>query len=724
MSPEDSAAEKRYVVKALTLVVAAILIASPLGIISSIIAPAEAQQAPQLPVLSQQAQQLPREQRNWEYLMGNRLGGNYNPQKVITKDNVQNLELRWMYPIPSSTKIAGQNLVGFGAYLEGSMAPPLIVDGVAYIILNSKTVIAVDAKTGKQLWIAPATANNTRTNFQTGRTLPMTTENSHTHGTNYIDGLLWFADYECSISALDAKTGKVAKSFRRLCGEIPLDDPRGMGVPGNSGLYGSLFPFPPTAYKAGNLIMTGFGGSAEGTWGGRLYFAAYDVNTGKLAWRTFLVPPCGDPKTCGPGKDGPLFVKERQEWGQWLVDNCNKIWIQQIKACDLDRDMLRNDWGDMRSNSGVSQVWNSPLVDEEAGIVYIGTAQPGPDWNATYAPYFRLFGSSILALNAKTGEMIWAHQTTTRDLWDYDCTWNGALTTTMVKGQMKKVYMKGCKNGIVYVLDAATGEALHSLESPSIKRTPNAQLLNPRSKGDMVKPWQHYPSTTPVWQNCPGTGCLESDLAFDPERNMVYFATYNAPGLLQIIPVESRGQFGQRAVPNAPPVPTNYTLNAYNVDTGQLVWQYHSNSAPGYRGGVMTSGGVVYTNAIDGFLRGHDADTGKVLFEKAIPSTSAVMPTMGADSDGKMRLFFIIGGAGSWRGPDTPGAIMTYGLPDKLPEPQVITKEVIKEVPKEVIKEVPKEVTVETISPISYGIVGLGIAIAVVGIVLSRRKKA
>ena len=63
---------------------------------------------------------------------------------------------------------------------------------------------------------------------------------------------------------------------------------------------------------------------------------------------------------------------------------------------------------------------------------------------------------------------------------------------------------------------------------------------------------------------------------------------------------------------------------------------------------------------------------------------------------------------------------MVYGLPDKLTPPQVITKEVIKEVP----KEVTKTVTVETISPISYGIVGLGIAIAVVGIVLSRRKKA
>ena len=42
---------------------------------------------------------------------------------------------------------------------------------------------------------------------------------------------------------------------------------------------------------------------------------------------------------------------------------------------------------------------------------------------------------------------------------------------------------------------------------------------------------------------------------------------------------------------------------------------------------------------------------------------------------------------------------------------------------KEVIKEVPKEVTVEVISPLSYGIIGLGVVIAVIGLVLSRRKK-
>jgi len=116
MSPNDSTSGKRHVVKALTVLVTAILLASPLVAISSLIVPAEAQQAPQLPQMSQQAQQIPKEQRNWEYVAGGRLGGNYNPQNVITKDKVQSLELKWIYPIPSGSKIPGQNLEGFGNY--------------------------------------------------------------------------------------------------------------------------------------------------------------------------------------------------------------------------------------------------------------------------------------------------------------------------------------------------------------------------------------------------------------------------------------------------------------------------------------------------------------------------------------------------------------------------------------------------------------------------------
>ncbi|MBM3898210.1 MAG: hypothetical protein FJ358_06790 [Thaumarchaeota archaeon] len=363
------------------------------------------------------------------------------------------------------------------------------------------------------------------------------------------------------------------------------------------------------------------------------------------------------------------------------------------------------------------------VVDQETGILYFGTAQAGPDWNATYAPGFRLFGASIIAINANTGQLVWAHQTTARDLWDYDCSWNTILATAKVKGQNKKVVIKGCKNGIVYVLDAATGEAYHILEGPDMKRTPLAQLYDPRNKEQMTKPWTNYPSKDAFWMNCPAFGCLESDIAYDPTRNMVYAAIMNSPQWSKVGNAELRGVSLASAPAGTPPFTpsTNATISAWDLDTGQLKWKYFIDGR-GFRGGVMVSGGLVWGSAVDGYNRGLDADTGKVAYEANLGVSTLTQPTMAADSDGKIKLFRIVGGQSVIFGganslfSQAPGALMVYGLPDTIPAP----KEIIKEVPKEVIKEV----TVETVSPVSYAIVGIGIIIAVVGIVLSRRKKA
>ena len=140
----------------------------------------------------------------------------------------------------------------------------------------------------------------------------------------------------------------------------------------------------------------------------------------------------------------------------------------------------------------------------------------------------------------------------------------------------------------------------------------------------------------------------------------------------------------------------------------------------------------------DGNLKFFDADTGKLIHERFFGVPVSVMPTVGATKDGQYRIFMHVGGGGGLGASALPieGTLMAFGLPDKLPQPQVITKEVIKEVVKEVpkevikevIKEVPKEmvkeVTVETISPISYAAIGIGVVLVVIsGVLFSRRKK-
>ena len=100
------------------------------------------------PIGEAEAQNLSREERNWEQLNHNKDGTNFQPQNQINKDNAEFLELKWVSPIPSV------NQLGAGSWgtAEGSGAPQLVVDGVVFNVLNRKSILAYDAKTGNTIW--------------------------------------------------------------------------------------------------------------------------------------------------------------------------------------------------------------------------------------------------------------------------------------------------------------------------------------------------------------------------------------------------------------------------------------------------------------------------------------------------------------------------------------------------------------------------------------------
>ena len=727
-----------------------------------------------------EAQQLSRWERNWEYHNANAWGTNYNPQTQLNSGNVEHLEVKWMYPIPSSVDVGQNEIPGFGS-VEGSMAVPLIIDGNVYLILNRKTVLAMDASDGSSIWDAAyvTEADNARNAAPEGGRLPITAEFAHTHAMHYIaekgGGTLWFTDFGCKMTGINADDGSHYKSFEDLCLEIPLDSPLGKGIPGNSGYFGSLQPHPPQFLNSRNLVYYSQGGAGEGTWGGRNYIAAHDANTGDVVWRTYLMPPCGDPDSLAKTEVAcePLFEKEKAEWGDWLVDNCDKWWIQAktphttnkapvvpdvpaIKSCEMNQDILRNDWGKMVGNSGISNIWGQMVIDQEDEKLIVGTAQPGPDWNATFRPGPNLFASAILKIDAVTGEIDWAYQTTTRDPWDYDCSWNTILAEdVVVKGELRdKVVIKGCKNGRVHILDYADGTPLHIFESVNTRRTPFAELLDPLNDVEMVRKTANTCDSAqikyanheecgnrPYWLNCPAVGCLESDITYNHDLNMVFFSTFNEPRWTQagnaVGPCSVCGMAASVPQPDSYDVQINATVNAFDVDTGVNVWNYFIDNR-GFRGGTITTADLVFFSGVDGVSRALHAETGEVLHEFNIGQGSVVQPSIGADKDGNIMLFRTVGGA-NWFGfgnigveSVTPGAIFAFGLPDVIPEPlqaeiieveRIVEVEVVKEV--EVIKEVEVTVTEEVISPISYVAIGLGVILVVVaGVLYSRTRNA
>jgi outer membrane protein assembly factor BamB len=766
----------------LSLIVAILLLVSSLATISPLNTPR--------PVSVAYGQASGVAGANWEYVNSEQVGGSYNPQTQITKDNVQYLETKWIYPY---VRPAVPQKIGDG---YGSGAAPLVIDGVVYVAMNDRRILALDATTGRLIW------NNTYgTSFDSGAQLAkypwLSRAGAHVHAVNFYREKNWLITSSmgsCESYAVDAKTGKTAwvLTTEQLCGTTAeFGDPaKGvLGSLGNQGFMSGAGSHPPKLL--GNILFFPVpGGSGSG---GRSFVTAFDMSdpaNPKRLYRTFTQPPAqGDPdwaiKQCTEANgNGWYFEYPRYLEGINHPARDREPTYLATKCTDVSPDVVRNDGMDMVLGSSTfgkmhtatnhgSAVWGNYPLDVETGIVILGWGDQGPYPNLTHRYGPGLHGSGFTAHDVRTGKLVWWFNAIPHDLWDFDCAWGGILGKTAA-GQ--KIYIKGCKSGQVWGLDATTGKPIWVFDAPTIIRNTDINYgvdknNNPRSpdaccrltKEHMGKPWPNYPSKEKMFTIC-YTHCLESDIASDGKY--VYAATHSEPRVLTVTNVRGFGNQGSAerlynvAEKKYGAVAGRYTeaditgltytvIYAFDISTGKEAWRTRINGVP-FRGGLTVSGGVVMAYSTDGNLKFFDAGNGKLISERFFGVPVNVQPTIGATKEGKMRMFMHVGGGGGItlnNALPVDGTLVAFGLPDKLPEPVVkevikevpkeVVKEVIKEVPKEVIKEVPKEVikevpkevvkevTVETISPVSYATIGIGVVLIVIsGILFSRRKKA
>ncbi len=639
------------------------------------------------------APSLSQAEANWASPDGNQFNQNYNPQNQINASTAQYLGLSWLFPVPSrATDKALAGFAGFARASEGVDSAPLIINGTVYVITQFGEIFALDAATGATLW---STQLPVRTNATLGiqgvaNIALHLHDGSEQFTTKLFSGTptLWYAAPDLKIYAVSALTGKIELNWTYFGGANT--------IPGNSptALY---LPIAPNVLVDQNrgIVITSIGSpSSPAT--GRCFYDGWNilVSPPKLMWTTFCTPPQPqgnlppDPSWDiqqvnnmtgaeifypGPSADGGGYIPN--DHGQAVV-NLKTLSTSQLNAT------LYNDWGYVNqsqaclswdggvSTGSTAAGWGAPWllgIGPTAGMAFVNTNNRDP-FSGMCVTGTNLWSASVLAVNETNGNWIWGFQTFPHEMMDYDCSWYQGLGNETVSGQNTQVLWKTCKDGYLYELNALTGNLIWAWTGPqSIEpRCANCYPLDPRNATQMAYPYFNpngLASGVGTIMN-PSTGAgFEDEQAYNPQLNYLFAVEQNSPVIAFYVPDNGTNYLtntaGFATVPVHNANPQNSTVFAINAATGQTVWTY-TIPLQGYRGGVTTSGGLVFASVLSGDLLILNAQTGALVRDYYIGGPLNQLATIGATIHGKEQIVMSINAGGT--SAPTPGDIFALGL--------------------------------------------------------------
>ncbi|MGH7573630.1 MAG: PQQ-binding-like beta-propeller repeat protein, partial [Longimicrobiales bacterium] len=378
--------------------------------------------------------------REWTHWGGDAGSTRYSSLDQVDAGNFGDLEVAWVW--------RGDN---FGPTVDNILrATPIYAEGKLFSVAGSRrTVVAIDPATGETLWTfrEPPTKrweDSMRKNYGKGVAYDV------------VDGrgIIYVVSPAFFLHALDAETGRPLSGFGRdgtvdLLADLGYEYDVYNGLPREVGYITNSSP--PIVVNGvvivGNSHEQGYYQTRKEDVPGNIL--AYDGRTGAHLWKFHVIPR--------PGELG----HETWEDGSWEY-------------------------------TGNVSSWAPLSADLERGIVYIPTDGGTNDYYGGHRPGDNLFGTSLLALDARTGERVWHFQFVHHDVWNYDTPHAPQLVDITVDGRRIPAVVQATKQGWAYVFDRTNGEPVWPIEERPV---PQSDV-----PGEKLSPTQPHPTRPAAYE--------------------------------------------------------------------------------------------------------------------------------------------------------------------------------------------------------------------------------
>ncbi len=504
------------------------------------------------------------EPENWLMHKGNYQGWSYSSLEQINTGNVKKLGPLWSYA------------TGVGSGHEASL---LVNNGYMFAITPYNQVLALNAKTGELLW-------RYKREFPEGFSALHVTN----RGVALWKDMVFVANLDCLLTALDAKTGKIIW-------ESKVCDWR-------EGAYITSAP----------VVVNGkvFVGPSGGEFGVRGYLKAFNSEDGKEEWHTWSVP--------GPGEKG------------------HETWPQEGR------------WKDAYKIGG-GTMWMPGNYDAKNNLLYWGVGNGSP-WFGDQRPGDNLYVASVLAMNADTGAIQSHFQYHWNDSWDWAGMNAPTLIDLNRDGKQSPALISAQRNGYLYWLDRDDKGNISYQNAVPYVHNNVFKSLDPKT-GRPTYDENHKPVTGKDVTYCPSLwgGKDWPYEAYSPKTGMLYipFNDNHCMSLKGKVQERVPGQWS--AGIDIPDIKLLVDKNpkyiggiqAWDVNSGKQNWRVEYPKSWNWGSPLTTAGGLLFAGGTsDRFFRAYDAGNGKELWRfKA--SSGIIAPPVSYSIDGKQYIAVMSG---------------------------------------------------------------------------------